>query len=97
MASQLSSLADSSESDSAGGAAPERTLVAAVLERAVRDVLDGDEEAVDWFADDDESENAPFSFIWICEQLELDPEKVRASVFGKQSTWAKRKQKAAEN
>ena len=76
-------------------ASPERTLVAAVLERAVRDVLDGDTEAYGWFSDDEGDEKIPFSFLWICEQLEVDPNHVRLSLERREGSWAKRKLKAA--
>lgn len=71
---------------------PERNLLAAVLMRAIQDFAqihcrrDGSsvfvtgrnsENARDWIVDDNIER---FSFIWICWQLDLDPDAVRSSV-----------------
>jgi hypothetical protein len=57
---------------------PERNLMMAMLERAILDFVGTDrresELASDWISDTEFE--APFSFAWICKELDLDPEKV---------------------
>jgi hypothetical protein len=54
---------------------PERRLLAAVLQRAITDYLTGDgdlkESARSWLMDD-EPTDAPLTFEFICEALDLD-------------------------
>ena len=59
---------------------PERLLLLAVLERAILDFVGNDtreaEAASSWLFDDDDAEsptNAPFSFAWVCRELDLNP------------------------
>ena len=53
---------------------PEKRLLCAICERAVRDLLSSDKEesrsAVEWLEDNDGF--APFSFPWICETLDIN-------------------------
>ncbi|MCB0334223.1 MAG: hypothetical protein KDD55_12025 [Bdellovibrionales bacterium] len=59
---------------------PERRLLAAVLQRAITDYLTGDGELRDgaelWLMDD-EPTDAPLSFRFICEALDLDMPSLR--------------------
>ncbi len=62
---------------------PERELLVATLDRAVLDYYGTDEEtcgeATDWlFGDSDPSE--PFSFLWICDHLGIEPTRLRNRV-----------------
>lgn len=61
---------------------PERMLLAAVLERAINDLIGTVHErrsARDWFEDNDST--FAFSFINICGLLNLDPDILRDGVF----------------
>jgi hypothetical protein len=60
---------------------PERRLMVAVLEDAVVAATKGFTDALDWFDADEEA--WLFSFLGICDVLELDPEAVRAAVVAK--------------
>lgn len=56
---------------------PERRLILAVLERAILDFVGNDlrevQEAEEWlFGERDTPTNAPFSFAWVCRELDLD-------------------------
>lgn len=56
---------------------PERRLLLAILERAILDFVGNDglevTAAEEWiFGDDEGDKNAPFSFPWVCQQLDLD-------------------------
>jgi hypothetical protein len=63
---------------------PEMKLLAAVLQRAIADLVSGDEEVQDttrqWFLEQDDSDS-PLTYSFICEALELDPEKWRKAIF----------------
>lgn len=65
---------------------PERNLLMAVLVRAILDYVGNEEKevetATEWLFDDLESAQpyTPYSFSWICEQLDLDREQVAAKV-----------------
>jgi hypothetical protein len=64
---------------------PERRLLLAVLERAILDYVGNDrreiEEAETWlFGDVENKEGRPFSFHWVCEQLDLDVIKVSTEI-----------------
>lgn len=66
---------------------PERRLLHAILERAIRDYLAGAPEDVaqaeEWLNDDGEgSEDEPFSFRWLCDNLSLHPVQVRQRLQG---------------
>ena len=64
-----------SEIPAAGTFVPEKRLLAAVLQRAVTDYLTGDGDLRDgarmWLLDD-EPVDAPLTFKFICEALDLD-------------------------
>lgn len=56
---------------------PERRLLLAVLERAILDYVGNDKKEVEqseqWiFGDLDNPTNSPFSFPWLCRELDLD-------------------------
>lgn len=60
-----------------GTGSPERRLILAVLERAILDFVGNDlrevQEAEEWlFGERDTPTNAPFSFAWVCRELDLD-------------------------
>jgi|GEM_PF-4035421 len=63
---------------------PERRLLFAILERAVRDVLGNQPEetqaAREWLLEDS-LDWTPFSFGWICRELGINPSEFRAKVF----------------
>jgi hypothetical protein len=62
---------------------PELRLLAAVLQRAIHDFLGGDKDVREgarlWLMDD-EPTDAPLSFRFICEALDLDPEGLRRAI-----------------
>lgn len=72
-----------SEIPSAGSFVPEKRLLAAVLQRAITDFLGGDgelrESARSWLLDD-EPTDAPLSFRFICEALDLDFMSLRKAI-----------------
>ena len=59
---------------------PERNLLMAILERAIRDYVGNSEqeanEAQTWLFDKTDAPQQEFSFVWICQQLDLIPEKI---------------------
>lgn len=65
---------------------PERNLLMAILERALLDLVGNEdrqvEDAREWFFGDEPEilMQEEFSFPWICEQLDLDTNKVAAQV-----------------
>ena len=63
---------------------PEKRLLAAVLQRAITDFLTGDGEvregAKAWILDDDYNSDAPLTFRFICEALDLDCESLRKAI-----------------
>jgi len=64
---------------------PERNLLLAVLERAILDFIGNDpkerEQAHSWiFGDLDTMTAEPFTFPWVCQQLDLQPYRVAATV-----------------
>lgn len=67
----------------ASGFVPEKRLLAAVLQRAVTDFVTGDgdmkEGARLWLLDD-EPTDAPLTFKFICEALDLEPENLRKAI-----------------
>ena len=72
-----------SEIPAAGTYVPEKRLLAAVLQRAVTDYITGEGETKEgarmWLMDD-QPEDAPLSFLFICEALDLDPESLRKAI-----------------
>lgn len=60
---------------------PERNLLMAVLERAILDFVGNDKkdlnQAEEWiFAPRNNDDFPPFSFGWVCKELDLDPERI---------------------
>ncbi len=66
-----------------GSSIPELRLLAAVLQRAIHDFIGGEGEVRDgaraWLLDD-EPTDAPLSFRFICEALDLDSESLRKAI-----------------
>jgi len=66
-----------------GAAIPELRLLAAVLQRAIHDFIGGEGEVRDgaraWLLED-EPTDAPLSFRFICEALDLDSESLRKAI-----------------
>lgn len=62
---------------------PEKRLLYAICERAVRDLFSSNEEeraaSIAWFEDDEGNE--PFSFPWICEVLDLHRQHLLAKIW----------------
>lgn len=62
---------------------PEKRLLFAVCERAVRDLFSSSEEerlsSIRWF--DDDGGNDPFSFPWICEVLDINRRKLLSRIW----------------
>ena len=81
-----------------GGVIPELRLLAAVLQRAIHDFISGDgdirEGARAWLMDD-EPTDAPLSFRFICEALDLDLDSLRIAI-GRQADAHVREFAAAE-
>jgi hypothetical protein len=82
-----------------GAAIPELRLLAAVLQRAIHDFIGGDgdvkEGARIWLMDD-EPTDAPLSFAFICEALDLDGESLRRSIVRQAEVSSKALASAAE-
>ena len=72
-----------------GAFIPEKRLLAAVLQRAITDFLTGDgevrESARSWLLDD-EPTDAPLSFRFICEALDLDTPSLRKAIVHQSET-----------
>ncbi len=72
-----------SDTPSAGAAIPELRLLAAVLQRAIHDFIGGEGEVREgarcWLMDD-EPTDAPLSFRFICEALDLDADSLRKAI-----------------
>jgi hypothetical protein len=72
-----------SDVPTSGSAIPELRLLAAVLQRAIHDFIGGDGDVRDgarsWLMDD-EPTDAPLSFRFICEALDLDLESLRKAI-----------------
>ena len=66
-----------------GSAIPELRLLAAVLQRAIHDFIGGEGDVRDgarsWLMED-EPTDAPLSFRFICEALDLDLESLRKAI-----------------
>ena len=73
-----------SEIPSAGTYVPEKRLLAAVLQRAVTDFVTGEGELRDgarlWLMEN-EPADAPLTFKFICEALDLDVPSLRKAIF----------------
>jgi hypothetical protein len=72
-----------SDIPSAGSYIPEKRLLAAVLQRAITDYVSGEGEIKEgariWLMDD-EPTDAPLSFKFICEALDLDCDSLRKAI-----------------
>ena len=72
-----------SEIPAVGGHVPEKRLLAAVLQRAITDFISGEGDVRDgaraWLIED-EPEDAPLTFLFICEALDLDAESLREAI-----------------
>jgi len=72
-----------SEIPGAGTYIPEKRLLAAVLQRAITDFISGEGEMREgariWLMDD-EPTDAPLTFRFICEALDLDSESLRRAI-----------------
>ena len=72
-----------SEIPSAGSHVPEKRLLAAVLQRAITDYVSGEGElregARAWLMEDEPSD-APLTFKFICEALDLDYESLKGAI-----------------
>jgi len=72
-----------SDVPSAGSHVPEKRLLAAVLQRAVTDYVSGEGEVREgariWLMDD-EPTDAPLTFRFICEALDLDCDSLRRAI-----------------
>jgi hypothetical protein len=72
-----------SDVPTSGSAIPELRLLAAVLQRAIHDFIGGEGDVRDgarsWLMDD-EPTDAPLSFRFICEALDLDLESLRKAI-----------------
>lgn len=67
-----------SENEESSSGAPERNLWARVVESAIRDVLKWDsKKARKWIAS---NERHPYSFVWACEVIEMDPREIRRAM-----------------
>jgi hypothetical protein len=72
-----------SDVPAAGSIVPEKRLLAAVLQRAVTDYVSGEGEVREgariWLMDD-EPTDAPLTFRFICEALDLDCDSLRRAI-----------------
>ena len=73
-----------SDTPEAGSFVPERRLLTAVLQRAVTDFVSGDgdlkECAREWLFDDEANE-CPLTFAFVCEALDLEMDGLRKAIF----------------
>ncbi len=73
-----------------GGSAPERRLLAAVLQRAVADFIGGEEElrvdAEAWLMDEENLSESPLTFRFICEALDLNGDNLRRAIIAQAQT-----------
>lgn len=71
---------------------PEKRLLAAVLQRAITDLLTGDGEVREgsraWIVDDEYTSESPLTFRFICEALDLDCESLRKAILNQAETAA---------
>ena len=72
-----------SEIPGASGHIPEKRLLAAVLQRAISDYIGTEGElregALSWIMEEEPSD-APLTFRFICEALDLDPASLRSAI-----------------
>lgn len=72
-----------SDTPPAGSSIPEKRLFAAVLQRAITDFLTGEGEiqegARQWIMEED-CDDSPLTFSFICEALDLDPNSLRQAI-----------------
>jgi hypothetical protein len=73
-----------SEIPSFSAQVPEKRLLAAVLQRAITDLISGEGElkegARSWIMDDENIEEAPLTFRFICEALDLEHASLRKAI-----------------
>jgi len=72
-----------SDVPTAGTSIPEKRLLAAVLQRAVTDYVSGEgevKEGARYWLMDDEPTDAPLTFRFICEALDLDCDSLRRAI-----------------
>jgi hypothetical protein len=72
-----------SDVPTAGEQIPEKRLLAAVLQRAITDFITGDgevKEGADYWLFDDEPTDAPLTFGFVCEALDLDKDGLRTAI-----------------
>ena len=75
-----------SDTPNAGTFIPEKRLLAAVLQRAITDFLGGEGELKEsarlWLMEeDDEDDECPLTFTFICEALDLDEVGLRKAIW----------------
>jgi hypothetical protein len=78
-----------SDIPSHGTFVPEKRLLAAVLQRAITDFITGDGELKEgarlWLLEDESCSDAPLSFRFICEALDLDLQGLKKAIFIQES------------
>lgn len=78
-----------SDIPSHGTFVPEKRLLAAVLQRAITDFITGDGELKEgarlWLLEDESCSDAPLSFRFICEALDLDLQGLKKAIFVQES------------
>ena len=87
-----------SDIPTASGFVPEKRLLAAVLQRAVTDFVTGDgdmKEGARLWLFDDEPTDAPLTFRFICEALDLEHENLRKAIALQERTQAQAGEKKA--
>ncbi len=81
-----------SDIPSHGTFVPEKRLLAAVLQRAITDFITGDGELKEgsrlWLLEDESCSDAPLSFRFICEALDLDLGGLKKAIFIQESAQA---------
>ena len=80
-----------SDVPTAGDQIPEKRLLAAVLQRAITDYITGDgelREGAEFWLFDDEPTDAPLTFAFVCEALDLDRDGLRTAIKAQAATAA---------
>jgi hypothetical protein len=81
-----------SDIPSHGTLVPEKRLLAAVLQRAITDFITGDGELKEgarlWLLEDETCADAPLSFRFICEALDLDLSGLKKAIFMQEAAQA---------
>lgn len=80
-----------SDIPSHGAFVPEKRLLAAVLQRAITDYISGEGELKEgariWLLDEEPSD-APLTYTFICEALDLDGSGLRKAIFAQAEVFA---------